>query len=905
MPAAWPCASPAPLAEALPPARGRRSSTVRGRLFALTLLLLLPGIGFSINLVLHSYVSDREHAESGLRDTARVLALGIDRQFLQAEVLLRTLAETGDLARGDIAAFTKLARSTAVLGGHLVLLRRDGHQLMNTALPEDADLPDQEPPAGWDREIPGHAFVTGLALQPVSAELAATVVLPLAPRGAHEMDLVLIFPLAAMQSLLAQQPLPEGWGARILDPSRKVVAAAGAHALPAGALAEPDIAAALARAPSGVQEVTLAGKQTVMAHARSNGSGWMAMTTAASAAITADARANLRDLILNGVAMLGMGMAVALGAARSITNPIEAVARAARALGDSGNLPKVPEGLAETDAVADAFVTAADALRERATTMAQINETLAERVAARTAELAEVNRRLEDQRAQLGLILDNMPFGVVVSQLDNAVVYANPEARRLLGAGDEALSIKHMPKLTRLGRAVPTDILPGRLAAQGLRVEREVLRAQMHDGRVLDLEVTAGPVHDQSGQITLSVASFQDISDRLQAEEVLRRAQRLEAVGQLTGGVAHEFNNLLMAITGSLDLLAPLVPPGRAGVLLDGAGRAAERGARLTKQLLAFSRRQHLQTQAVDLNALVSGMAELLASAVGRGVELTTDLAQDAATAIADPAQLELVLLNLSINARDAMPGGGRIVVATRNVTRGAPQRPEDPPAGNYVALSVRDSGTGMTPEVLARVFEPFFTTKEIGHGTGLGLPQVLGVAQQLGGGVAIDSTPGQGTTVTVFLRLAETAARATASDRPRAPQPRVLEGVAVLLVDDDPDVRGVARDILTAMGASVAEADGGLAALSRLAADGAPDIVLADLTMPGMTGIELARMIGQQYPGLPVVVMTGYSATALDQLPESVVATLLKPFRANQLVDALASGLARGKAAATPPAED
>jgi CheY-like chemotaxis protein len=265
---------------------------------------------------------------------------------------------------------------------------------------------------------------------------------------------------------------------------------------------------------------------------------------------------------------------------------------------------------------------------------------------------------------------------------------------------------------------------------------------------------------------------------------------------------------------------------------------------------------------------------------------------------MADAPQLELVLLNLSINARDAMPGGGRLVISTGNAHLGPPRRAEEPPAGEYVALRVTDNGQGMPPDVLNRVFEPFFTTKDVGRGSGLGLPQVLGVAQQLGGGVIIDSTVGVGTTVSVFLPRAATEAAPVRRATLAPPKPRALQGVRMLLVDDDDEVRQVARVMLEEMGSLVIEADCGAEALLRLQANPAIDLMLVDYTMPQMTGVELAHQVRLKLPGLPVVLMTGYSAATLGEAGPDVFEILQKPFRA----EALAETLLRALGDWTPP---
>ncbi|HLG89902.1 MAG TPA: ATP-binding protein [Alphaproteobacteria bacterium] len=259
----------------------------------------------------------------------------------------------------------------------------------------------------------------------------------------------------------------------------------------------------------------------------------------------------------------------------------------------------------------------------------------------------------------------------------------------------------------------------------------------------------------------------EEIEERRRAEEQLARAQRMEAIGQLTGGVAHDFNNLLQAVIGNLDLLRRRIFDPPAIRMIDHALQAAERGAKLTGQLLAFSRRQQLRPGSVDTNALVSGLSEMLRSVLGGTIVLETDLAEDLWPIQADTTQLELMILNLVINARDAMPEGGRIAIHTRNVVRQKPERPEEPEPGEYIELTVSDDGSGIRPEVLARVFEPFFTTKPVGKGSGLGLSQVLGLAQQQGGGVAIDSTPEQGTEVHIYLPRATEGAAVAAAQPP------------------------------------------------------------------------------------------------------------------------------------------
>jgi CheY-like chemotaxis protein len=327
--------------------------------------------------------------------------------------------------------------------------------------------------------------------------------------------------------------------------------------------------------------------------------------------------------------------------------------------------------------------------------------------------------------------------------------------------------------------------------------------------------------------------------------------------------------------------------------------QAAERGAKLTTQLLAFSRRQRLEARPIQLNHVVAGMLDLLRSTLGGTIRLDTVLRDDIAPAQADQTQLELVILNLAINARDAMPAGGvlRLETGAETVGDSMPRRAEEPAPGNYVTIVIADSGTGMSPEVLAKAFEPFFTTKEVGKGSGLGLPQVVGFAKQSGGGVRIESEPDHGTTVTVFLPLAEAAVECGASEE-AGPPPPLAERTLVLLVDDDDVVRETTAATLGELGYRVVRAESGAVALDRLAERDDIALMLVDFAMPGLNGADVARQALALRPTLPVVFITGFAdATALIDVGEERIVT--KPYTEAQLRRKLERAL--GEAALRP----
>ncbi|MGO8917729.1 MAG: ATP-binding protein [Stellaceae bacterium] len=386
---------------------------------------------------------------------------------------------------------------------------------------------------------------------------------------------------------------------------------------------------------------------------------------------------------------------------------------------------------------------------------------------------------------------------------------------------------------------------------------------------------------------TLEQRVAAEIKARLAAEEAFRQAQKMEAIGQLTGGVAHDFNNILTAIFGSLEMvLGSEEPDERTRRMVTTALRSAGRGARLTQQLLAFSRRQMLQPKLVNLNELLAEMRVLMQRAVGEAIEILLALAPDLPSCLIDPAQFETAILNLVINARDAMPNGGTLRIATRRVAVAADT--SELTGGDYVLLSVTDSGAGMTQEVRARAFEPFFTTKEVGKGSGLGLSMVYGFAKQSAGTAQIDSTPRRGTSVLLYLPALADAAERSEHERD---SPIVPSGSGtILLVEDNEEVRSATAEVLAALGYHVITAAHGRAALDIVRRRRSIDLLLTDLVMPrGMSGIDLARAVRHLSADLPVLLMSGYSPATFAEIGgELHCGFIAKPFRPAELGKAI-----------------
>ena len=420
-------------------------------------------------------------------------------------------------------------------------------------------------------------------------------------------------------------------------------------------------------------------------------------------------------------------------------------------------------------------------------------------------------------------------------------------------------------------------------------------------------EMRFNTLRDRDGNRIGAYQFVYDVTERLRdqerlrkAEAALRHAQKMESLGQLTGGVAHDFNNLLAVFASGVQLIERTgqLPPPR---ILDAMRRAVARGTGLTRHLLAFSRRRPLNPEAIDPAQQLRTMRTMLDSSLGGHIEVQMDLAAEVWPIEVDAGEMELAILNLCLNARDAMPSGGRIVVSAGNSTLDT----DDETAGEFVKISVADTGQGMTPEVQARVFEPFFTTKDVGKGSGLGLPQVYGFAQQSGGRIAIESTVDVGTVVTLLLPRSRRSPAIQAAAEDAAVLPPHIDAIRrghVLLVEDDRDVSALTREMLNEAGFTVTQVTSAAAALGALANDRPIDQVFSDIMLPGgMSGIELAREIRRRHPALPVLLTTGYVEAAAD-LKDGEFELLLKPFSLEALAAALGAspeGLGRSGMAA------
>jgi PAS domain S-box-containing protein len=512
-----------------------------------------------------------------------------------------------------------------------------------------------------------------------------------------------------------------------------------------------------------------------------------------------------------------------------------------------------------------------------------------EQTAAAEKQLV-LEERFRQTSETLKAILDSSPLPIVVTDRHRRVLFWSRAAEQLFGYTAVEVMGQRSPIVPPDQSSEGKALMPRVLAGASI-VEQE-LPSHTKDGRPINIRAHFAPIADESGRILGAISLMEDTSelDRLQAE--LFEARKLESVGRLAGGIAHDFNNILTAIIGFADLSLDEPPETDLTEYVTGIRDAAERAAGLTQQLLAFSRRQMLQPQVLAVNDVAGGVESMLRRLIGEQIELKMELDPSAGYLRADRTQLEQVILNLTLNSRDAMPAGGRMVVQTghHHYAPSSRNRPRELSAGDYVTISVTDTGMGMDSETRDHIFEPFFTTKSRGRGTGLGLATTYGIIKQSGGSVFVESEPGHGTQFRIFFPMVmREASAAGAGARIAASTPAGRRSGRILLVEDEPGLRDIAQRVLTRAGFEVTTASGPDEAI--LAAESMaepPDLLLSDVVMPGMRGPELAVVLRRNRPDLRVLLVSGYAEEIVESGRDDSVPFLAKPFSAESLIIAV-----------------
>jgi PAS domain S-box-containing protein len=543
--------------------------------------------------------------------------------------------------------------------------------------------------------------------------------------------------------------------------------------------------------------------------------------------------------------------------------------------------------------------------REAEEALRELNGTLEQRIEERTAEISAAFDRLEESERRFRILVNGVTdYAIYMLDPEGRITNWNAGAERIKGYSASDIVGRHLSTFyTEADReagkpfqTLDTAAKTGRFEAEGIRVRR--------DGSEFWASVVVDAIRDDNDELIGFAKVTRDLTEKRAVEEQLRQSQKMEAVGQLTGGIAHDFNNLLTIITGNIDMAARALDhedgAGKVRRAIGNAMNGAERAAALTQRLLAFSRRQPLSPKPLDLDKVVSGLSELLKRSLGELVSLQVITTPGLWPVEADPNQLESALLNLAVNARDAMPTGGALTIETANAhldTSYSQSHAEVPP-GNYVVISVSDTGVGMPKENLARVFEPFFTTKEIGKGTGLGLSQVYGFVKQSGGHVNVYSEEGRGTTVKMYLpRIANDQASTSEEPQMRSEE-HIASGETILVVEDDNEVRAYSAEILSELGYRVIEAADGSAALRVIEQrETTIDLLFTDVVMPGMSGRELSDAARQLRPDLKILYTSGYTRNAIVHggRLDSGVELLAKPFTFQDLAQRIRELLDRG----------
>lgn len=512
-----------------------------------------------------------------------------------------------------------------------------------------------------------------------------------------------------------------------------------------------------------------------------------------------------------------------------------------------------------------------------------------EELRKRTAE------QIGEYRARLASIIDSSEDAILTKSLDGTITAWNRGAERIYGYTAEEIVGKNISLLVPGDRPneIPEILLK---VANNQAVEHYESVRVTKDGRRLNVSITVSPLRGTTGEIVGASAIARDITAQRKAEDQLRQAQKMEAIGRLAGGVAHDFNNVLGIIHACTEFLRDRIDSvNESAIYVENIRKAAERGASLTRQLLAFSRKQVVKPIILDANERLKELSKLLRPLLGDDVEILIVPRCQSAIIEADPGQIDQVVMNLAVNSKDAMPKGGRFILETDlvDVDRefAAQHRTINP--GKYVMLAVSDTGTGMDKETLSRIFEPFFTTKEPGKGTGLGLSTVYGIAEQSGGHIWVYSEPGRGTTFKIYLPSAEHKLVSSPSAHPEAVAPK-RDNTRILLVEDDEIMRGLTKRMLLDQGYEVVEANNGRTAIEWAEANtGRIQLLLTDVVMPEISGPELAERLARSHANLKVVYMSGYTGEAMEASERLKQGILLeKPFSRTSLLNSLHKAL-------------
>jgi PAS domain S-box-containing protein len=841
--------------------RTRRGLSVRSYLLVMVLAILLPVGAFAGVLFWRDADSEIARSDQQLENDAHELALDVDRDLQGKMITLETLATANSMENRDYARFYDRATRVKDLAGVDISLRgRDGQQLANTRVPWGTPLPRNPYPDDEKAATTGKPYVSNVVAGTVAGHPIYLISVPISENGAIAYFLHMTADLAQLDDLLHSEIVP-GQIAGILDRDNVVLARTEGSRERIGKPASKSFVDQIKSEQGTWLGQNIQGYEIRLGYARSKLSGWIVWVGVPDADIQNPLHRALWRLSALGAALTILSLGVAYWFGGRLAGSSRTLAAQASALGRGDVLTPVNIPVRELDEVGHELVAAGVRRKEL------------EQQLVRTAT-RESERRFQT------LVHGVTDYAIYMLDPQGHVTNWNTGAMRIKGYNESEIvgrhfSIFYTPEDRADGvpaRTLLTAINEGRYEAEGWRVRK--------DGTRFWASVVIDRIEDSNGELLGLAKITRDTTERREAQqrleaarEQLYQSQKMDAVGQLTGGVAHDFNNLLTIIIGNLDNAKRTIDNWQDGArerlrrAVDMALVGANRAAVLTGHLLAFSRRQPLEPKLLDVNRLLSHLSAFLTPSLGEAVQLEVVGAGGIWPVEADAVQLETAILNLTVNARDAMPEGGRLTIEASNVlldesycADNAEVRP-----GQYVLIAVTDEGVGMREEVATRAFEPFFTTKETGQGTGLGLSQVYGFVKQSGGHVKIYSEPGHGTTVRVYLPRARDDKKKAGESQVRSATPPSAYGKEIILVvEDDADVRDFICGTLEELKYTVLQAHDAASALQVLERESKIDLLLTDVILPGPNGRELANAVLAQRPGLKVLFMTGYSRNAI-----------------------------------------
>ncbi len=883
----------------------RRIST-QAFLAALVLVLVGPGLVFTGFLLARYADTKRDMYAQEAQNIARQMANAIDRDLTGLLTTLQSVSTSSLLADGDVPGFyAQVSTIKSFIGADLGLRLPDGQMIVNTRLPLGTDLPRANLPI--DRRVieTGEPVVSDSFIGPMSQRALFTIVMAV-PQGAPQPK-YLLHVSAPTDRIAAtvRQGLPRGWVIGVGDNAGNYIARSDRHEEFSGKPGLPAFLNQMVGSEGSFVSHNPFGDPILVGYARSVVAGWTVAASIPQDIIERPLRRDLFLLVGFGAAVLVLSGLLAYWLWGAIARPLKALAAAGPAIGTDSARLDISSPVREVAELADVIRAASGDLEERA--------------AQRDRHEAE----LRASEARLRAIIDTVPVGILIAETPSGrLVESNRQVEEIVGhpmiATPDVESYGAWQALHPDGRPVEPHEFPlARVIRDGLARDEMECLYRRGDGRQVWIRLDAAPIATGGAVVAIldndkakraeqdlearvaertaelgqaNKALVAEMTRREAAEGQLRQIQKMEAIGQLTGGIAHDFNNMLAVIIGGLDLTRRRLLRGETDVVrfVDAAMDGARRAAILTSRLLAFSRQQPLAPEPADANKLVAGMSELLHRSIGETIRMETVLAGGLWRIHADVGQLENAILNLAVNARDAMPDGGRLTIETANchLDETYAEGHDGVTPGQYVMIAVTDTGSGMTEEVAARAFEPFFTTKPVGQGTGLGLSQVYGFVKQTGGHVKIYAEPGHGTTIKVYLPRFYGPADVAPAPAGSLAGIGAAAGEVILVVEDEDRVRQVSVATLTDLGYVVLAAASGAEGLRLL--DSRPDIALlfTDIVMPDMNGRRLADEARRRRPELKILYTTGFTRNAVvhNGVLDAGVSFLQKPFTGEQL---------------------